>query len=133
MNSTTVSGAKAELADAISFGQIAIQGAVGTSGYQALADAIQQGQETLQWINDNENLTPPSLDDSPRVRDMIANAIEAITASAANVKTSPDAPLFKTMFPAASTLSWGWIAGGAALLVGFALLFHEGGGRRRRV
>jgi len=127
MADVTVSDAKTDLANTISFAQIAAQNA--PAGHPVFA-AIQQAQDTLAWLNQNEGIIPPTLADTPRVAQMVQDAISNVYDATGTITTDPSKALPATIWQTATQAfsSWGWVAGGAALLVGFAWWFQ---GRRR--
>ena len=100
----SVADAERQLQDAIDLGQLTAQHA--PDGDPIFA-ALERAQADLSSIQDDEAVILPALVPGTRTYQEISDAIDGITAAAANVRNAPDQPLQPTTFPVAvQSIPW---------------------------
>lgn len=125
MSVTDVPSAKAALAAAVAAGQVGAAQQVPAD--PNLVAAITAAQETLAWLNERADMIG-DLASTPTVQDMVNNAIDGVYNALSVNPGAPGAVAHLALWDQAKPYL-PWIAGGAALVLGYALLFHRRGRR----
>lgn len=117
---TDATDAEQQLAAAIDFGQLTAQHA--PAGHPIFA-AIARAEADLAQVQDDESAIGSALVPGTRTYSEISDAIDGITAAAADVRNDPNAPLPPTLWSLpAYVVPWLSIgAAGAALALAFYL------------
>jgi hypothetical protein len=127
--STDVADAEQQLAAAIDLGQLTAQHA--PAGHPIFA-AISRAEEDLAQVQDEESAIGPALVPGSRTYTEISDAIDGITAAAADVRNDPNAPLPPTLWSLpAAVVPWLPLGAGVAALALGWYLFRSSPARRR--
>lgn len=122
---TDATDAERQLQAAIDLGQLTAQHA--PAGHPIFA-AVERAQADLETVQDEESAIGAALVPGTRTYSEISDAIDGITAAAADVRNDPDQPLPLTFFnlPAEDVPYLAIGAGAAVLLVGWFVFKRKG-------